>query len=175
MSMQNNSPQQPSKYDIKRLQKLDEQARAARKRIVKKIFKIVLIIFLVVGSIGWLIWYVASQPKISEDEIISRNGIHWHPELSIIVKGVKQEIPAGLGLGGVEMPIHTHDSTGVIHLELGGLVLKSDIALGRFFKVWGKDIRSFGANLEMTVNGKENIEHENYIMQDKDKIELKYN
>ena len=28
--------------------------------------------------------------------------------------------------------------------------------------------------MEMTVNGKENIEFENYIMKDKDKIELHY-
>jgi hypothetical protein len=28
--------------------------------------------------------------------------------------------------------------------------------------------------LKMTVNGKENTEYENYIMQDKDKIELRF-
>ena len=33
---------------------------------------------------------------------------------------------------------------------------------------------SFGANMKMTVNGKENTEYENYIMRDKDKIELRF-
>ena len=33
---------------------------------------------------------------------------------------------------------------------------------------------SFGTNVKMTVNGKENTEYENYAMQDKDKIELRY-
>jgi len=72
------------------------------------------------------------------------------------------------------MPVHTHDSTGVIHLEMSGLIRKENITLGQFFKVWGKDIRSFGTNMTMTVNGKENTEYENYLMQDKDKIELRY-
>jgi hypothetical protein len=173
--MHNNFMQQPNKYDIKRLQKSDEQVRAVRKKTAKKIFKIILMAFLAIGSIGWLIWHVANLPKISESEIISRNGIHWHPELSIVVRGVKQEIPANIGFGAVEMPMHTHDNTGIIHLEFGNLVLKSDITLNNFFKVWGKDLWSFGANVKMTVNGKENTEYENYMMQDNDKIELWYN
>ena len=57
---------------------------------------------------------------------------------------------------------------------MSGLVRKEDITLARFFKVWGKDINSFGTNLTMTVNGKENTEYGNYLMQDKDKIELRY-
>ena len=38
-----------------------------------------------------------------------------------------------------------------------------------------QDIHSFGANMKMTVNGKENTEYENYVMRDKDKIELEFN
>lgn len=173
--MNENKQVHKSEYEIQRRQKLAEQAKFARKKMVKKISKIVLIALLASGSIGWLTWYVANQPKTPESEIISRNGIHWHPELSIIVKGAKQEIPQNIGIGAVHQPIHTHDATGVIHFEFEGLVRKEDIKLGRFFKVWGKDLQSFGANIKMTVNGKENIEYENYMMQDKDKIELQYN
>jgi topoisomerase-4 subunit A len=35
-------------------------------------------------------------------------------------------------------------------------------------------IQSFGTNMKMTVNEEENTEYENYIMQDKDKIEIRY-
>jgi hypothetical protein len=116
-----------------------------------------------------------SQPKTPESDIASRSGLHWHPELAIYVKGVKQDLPANLGIVGSSMaPVHTHEADGVIHLEFQGLVRKSDITLGQFFKSWGKDMRSFGTNLKMTVNGKENTEYENYIMQDKDKIELRF-
>ena len=126
-------------------------------------------------AVGGFIWYVATSPAVPESAIVSRNGLHWHPELAIHVKGIKQEIPAALGLGVIEMPIHTHDSTGIIHLEIGGLVRQEDIMLGQFFKNWGKDIYSFGANMKMLVNGKENAEYENYVMRDKDKIELEFN
>jgi len=44
--------------------------------------------------------------------------------------------------------------------------------LSDFFAVWGKDMRSFGKNMKMTVNGQENTEYENYLMNDHDQIEL---
>ena len=46
--------------------------------------------------------------------------------------------------------------------------------LGRFFEVWGKDFIELGPTVKMTVNGEENTELENYVMQDKDKIELRF-
>ena len=112
----------------------------------------------------------------NNSDIISRNGIHWHPELSIYVKGEKQEIPANIGIGSIHQPIHTHDDSekGILHMEFEGLVRKQETTFGQFLKNWGKDINSFGDIIKMTVNGVENNEHENYLMQDKDKIELFY-
>lgn len=113
----------------------------------------------------------------SDPNIVATGGMHWHPQLAIYIKGVKQEIPANLGLGAVEHEIHTHaddSAQGVIHLEFEGMVRKEDIMLGQFFKVWGKDMRSFGSNMHMSVNGKENTEYENYVMHDGDRIELRY-
>lgn len=130
-----------------------------------------------IGIIASLVWLVASQPKTPEGDIISRSGFHWHPELAIYVKGEKQEIPANIGIGSVHQPIHTHiddNKQGVIHLEFQGLARKQDVELGQFFKNWDKDMRSFGTSMKMTVNGKENTEYENYVMQDKDKIELHF-
>lgn len=125
---------------------------------------------------GLMIFWQKTINKNSPN-ILSRNGFHWHPELTVYVKGVKQEIPPNLGIGAVHMPMHTHSedaSQGIIHLEFQGLVKKSDVTLGRFFQTWGKDMRSLGTNIKMTVNGKENTEYENYVMQDKYKIELNY-
>ena len=129
---------------------------------------------LTVAIIGGLIWYVVTRPPIPEGDIVSRNGFHWHPELIIYVKGEKQEIPENIGIGAIHQPIHTHDDSkqGVVHMEFEGRVLKQDTTLGQFFKNWGKGMRSFGANMKMTVNGQENTEYENYLMHDKDKIEL---
>ncbi|MEK7180234.1 MAG: hypothetical protein AAB706_02055 [Patescibacteria group bacterium] len=145
-----------------------------KKRYMKRVMKQVTLTVLIVLPLGGLIWYGLTRPTIRESEIISRNGLHWHPELVIYVKGQKQEIPTNIGIGAVHQPIHTHDATGTIHLEFQDMVRKQDIILGQFFKNWGKNIQSFGTNMKMTVNGKESTEYENYVMQDKDKIELQY-
>jgi len=134
------------------------------------------IIAAIIILVGGIVWLVASSPKIPESEIVSRTAFHWHPELVIYVQDKKYEIPANIGLGAVHRPIHTHDDSGqgIIHMEFQGLARKQDAVLGQFFKNWGIEMKSLGANMKMTVNGKENTEYENYIMRDKDKIELQY-
>ncbi len=129
-------------------------------------------------------YYVSSQPPIEESDIVSRNGMHWHPHLSIIIDGQAQQIPAGIGLGvSQHYRIHTHEADGVIHLEYSGLVTKDNIRLKEFFKIWGKRfdkecIFEFCNNkqkqVKFLVNGQENQEFENYIMRDNDRIEIRY-
>ena len=162
--------------ELKRQEKMEAKEAVIQTRRTKKIIQWVGWSTFGVAIIAGLVWLVASQPKSPEGEILSRNGFHWHPELAIYVKGEKQEIPANIGLGAVHQPIHTHEDAnqGIIHLEFQGLVRKSDITLGKFLQSWGKDINSFGTNVKMTVNGQENTELENYQMQDKDRIELRY-
>jgi len=160
--------------ELRREQRIEEKQKSARHRAMKRMTKIALIVIVIGGSIGTLVWYIASRPPIPEGEILSRSGLHWHPELAIFVKGEKQEIPANLGIGAVHNPMHTHDSSGVIHLEFQGVVRKDDLKLGRFFEVWGKDFIELGSSVKMTVNGEENAELQNYDMKDGDKIELRY-
>lgn len=140
----------------------------------KKITKWVVIAFFVFGGLGLIVWYIATRPPIPESEIVSRKGLHWHANLSIYVKGVQQDIPTDIGIGAVHKPIHTHDANGTLHMEFAGLARKKNITLDQFFKNWGKDFRSFGDKITMTVNDKENTELENYIMKDNDKIEIRY-
>src|SRR3989344_1213297 len=176
--MENETPlTKKERKELIRQEKTEIKEIAAKQRRVKKIIRWIGWSTLCVAIIGGLVWIVASQPETPESEIVSRAGFHWHPELAIYVKGEKQEIPENIGIGAVHQPIHTHtddNRQGVVHMEFQGLALKQDVTLGQFFKNWGKDIRSFGANMKMTVNGQENLEYENYLMQDKDKIELRY-
>jgi hypothetical protein len=136
------------------------------------------IVFLFAGSIWW-----SKSMQSKDPDVISRNGLHWHPILDVYVKGEKQAIPPNIGIGAQYSsspmgmaPVHTHDDAvdGVVHLEFGGVVRKSDITLGKFLESWGKDINSFGSTLVMKVNGVKNAELENYQMKDGDKIELRY-
>lgn len=160
--------------ELRREQRLEEKREFARHRSMKRMTKIALIIAVIGGSIGAFVWYLATRPSIPEGEIFSRSGLHWHPELAIFVKGEKLEIPANLGIGAVHNPMHTHDSSGVIHLEFQGVVRKDNLKLGRFFEVWGKDFMELGSSVKMTVNNEEKTELQNYILKDKDKIELRY-
>jgi len=179
--MDNNQPlEQLSKKErkeIRRQEKLEAKGTEVQSRRRKRIISRVSWSVFGIAVIAGLVWLVASAPKTPEGDILSRSGFHWHPELAVYVKGVKQEIPPNLGIGAVHQPMHTHVEDapqGVIHLEFQGLVKKSDVTLGKFLQTWGKNINSFGTNVKMTVNGKENTEYENYLMQDKDKIELRY-
>lgn len=180
---QNKSTQQLNNYELKRQQKLEEERIRQRKKTVKQAIKTVIIIAAILGPIAGLVWYGMTRPEIPETDIVSKQGLHWHPELSIEIKGQKQEIPANIGIGAAHNPIHTHDANGQIHLEMQGLVKKDDLRLAQFFKVWGKQFNSTcildscnGTDgvVKMFVNGNENTEFENYQMNDKDKIEIKY-
>ena len=131
-----------------------------------------IVVILLIGTIFILPTPQGIDPN--DPRIVTANGLHWHPQLAIYVKDVQQEIPKNLGLGVVHNPIHTHEDLPIIHLEFQGVVRKDDITLGKFFDVWSKDMRSFGANMRMTVNGVENTEYADYIMRDGDQIELRY-
>lgn len=142
---------------------------------------------LIVGGGAWFVMKSgADQLPPPKSEVLSENGLHWHPELAIFVNGEKQEIPANIGIGtqyastptydsGMRMTaMHTHEPNGVIHFEFPGRVTKEDTKLGNFFRIWGKDFMEFGSSVNMTVNGEPNTELENYPMKDGDKIELRY-
>ena len=148
--------------------------------------KFLLITLAVVALVLVGLWWAGARQQQDDPDVISQSGIHWHPTLEIFVRGEKVDIPANIGLGQQysSLPtydrsmgmtaIHTHEDMPVIHLEFPGLVRSSDITLGTFLRVWGKDIRSFGESVRMTVGGAENTEYEKYIMRDGDTIQLHY-
>lgn len=137
-----------------------------------------------------------TEQTATNSDIVSKEGIHRHPNLAIYIKGRKQEIPANIGIGKryanskwydpmMSMTdFHTHDTSGELHWEvMEGPVTKKHIQLKAFFEVWGKTFNSnqiFDAKngsdemVKMTVNGQPNSEFENYQVKDKDQIEIRY-
>ena len=88
-----------------------------------------------------------------------------------------------MGIGIRHEPIHTHDSSGTLHLEMQGMVRRKDIELERFFEIWGKQFNSncvlefcngSEGTLKMFVNGQPNQEFDKYQMKDGDLIEIRY-
>ncbi len=106
---------------------------------------------------------------------------HIHPNVQIMVNGKQQVIPANLGIGATCMTsIHTHDTTGKIHIESPE---KRDFTLGDFFAVWKQNFSSTQLlsnttdathSIKVTLNGKEVSTYENTVMNDGDNIVISY-
>lgn len=61
--------------------------------------------------------------------------MHFHPHLDVFVNGKHVEVPAGIGISSSFMsPLHTHDNSGVIHVEASHV---QRFTLGQFLAVWG--------------------------------------
>ncbi len=63
--------------------------------------------------------------------------VHIHQHLDLFVDGTRVVVPSGIGIdpGGTFLaPLHTHDDTGIIHVESP---VRRDYTLGEFFGVWG--------------------------------------
>lgn len=90
------------------------------------------------------------------------NALHIHQHLDLFINGKLTPIPADIGVNEIARfiaPIHTHDTTGVIHVESDRI---QDFTLGQFFDIWGvrltKDcIGGYCTNatstLKMYING----------------------
>jgi len=61
--------------------------------------------------------------------------LHAHQHLDVFVNGKRVVVPAGIGIGdGLLSPLHTHDDSGVVHVE--STTVRS-YSLAEFFAVWG--------------------------------------
>ena len=106
---------------------------------------------------------------------------HIHPILRIIANGKPQEIPANIGIkGGCMNPLHTHDASGVLHVESPE---KRDFTVADFFAVWGQpfskdQILNYKADamhpIRTSVNGTSVDTNENTVLRDKDQIVITY-
>jgi len=75
--------------------------------------------------------------------------LHVHSELSLFVHGTQVQIPAFIGMaptaaGGCLYWLHTHDASGIIHVEAGSPSAPNGgpYTLGMFFDIWGEPLSS---------------------------------
>jgi len=81
--------------------------------------------------------YVAAAGLPYAEEMLS---VHYHAHLDVIVDGKPMPVPAYLGfvatgnkVAGLA-PLHTHDASGIIHIEND---VPADFVLGQVFTEWG--------------------------------------
>jgi hypothetical protein len=78
-------------------------------------------------------------PQTMEGQVL-----HIHDHLDVYVDGKHVTVPANIGIStsqGFLAALHTHDTTGIIHVESP---VQEDFTLGQFFDVWGVDLGSTG-------------------------------
>ncbi|MGX9787206.1 hypothetical protein [Mycobacterium sp. MMS18-G62] len=88
---------------------------------------------------------------------------HIHAHLDVLVDGQAVPVPATIGIDakhGTISPLHTHDASGVIHIESP---VKRQFSLGEFFSEWDVSLSADnvgalrvgdGKSLRVFVNGK---------------------
>jgi hypothetical protein len=64
---------------------------------------------------------------------------HVHTHLAIFRNGEMLTIPAAIGLTGCTYELHTHDWSGILHVEAPAV---KRFTLGQFFAVWGQPLSS---------------------------------
>ena len=99
-----------------------------------------LIAVAVVAGIGLYLVVAPSFASPPYDCIAEQNYyIHVHPYLQITINGNPVTVPDGVGVlqgGGCLEPIHTHDGSGVLHVELSQAESGRNWTLGDFFTIW---------------------------------------
>jgi hypothetical protein len=108
--------------------------------------------------------------------------MHIHPQLSLLVNGISINVPEQIGIDpsmwkdhtldefGMQSipemnmsamaPLHTHDSSGVVHVES---TVNRNYTLGEFLD---------GKTVKMEVNGKPLADFRNHVLRDGEQIKL---
>ena len=128
-----------------------------------------------------------APPSIEEDDRIlevclqthTNDLMHYHANLSIVIRGENQVIPAETGvIPGCMRGIHTHDDTGRLHIETPE---EMEARLEHFFQIWEQPFSSTqlldesvadGESISLTVNGDLVEDPRNHILADGQELVL---
>lgn len=109
---------------------------------------------------------------------------HIHAHLAIFVDGAPVAVAADVGVSAaarIESPMHTHDASGVVHIEASG---PSDaFTLGAFFDLWGvtfddQQLGGYqdagGRSVQVYVDGQQISDPARYVLRPHDDIVVGY-
>jgi len=108
---------------------------------------------------------------------------HTHASVQIYDDGKKEPVPANIGIDqatGTISPLHTHDTSGIIHMEADR---EFDFTLGQLIAIWGVEfsdsqigsLKSQGdQKLQVYLNGQRVNDPVNVIMPEKGNLVIGY-
>ena len=129
-----------------------------------------LVTLLLLGGFGvYYLTTISSQPfpcvTVAPDQL----AYHWHTTLKVYSGSTQIMIPANVGLSAVCVePLHTHDTSGTIHIETD---VNRVYSIGDFYRVWGK---SFDSPTQMNVNGTAVSPSPSVVLYDLETIDIHY-
>ncbi|MFO0725390.1 MAG: hypothetical protein U1E65_16525 [Myxococcota bacterium] len=115
-------------------------------------------------------------------KVLSNQPMHIHPNLRIFVSGQEVAVPANIGIapnlwkdhsmdkyiGDMgAAPIHTHDSSGTLHVESS---VTARYTLGNFLKIWGLNLK--GHSVSVNADGHTYKRPSSVPLKDHEQIEL---
>lgn len=99
-------------------------------------------------------------------------GQHYHAQLSVVVDGQRQSVPAQIGINSNCMAeVHTHDRSGKIHIETPANS-GHQYSIRDFFAVWGKPLKRSGYKRVITVNDSSTTPR--HTIKESDRITIRY-
>lgn len=133
----------------------------------------------------WKPEYAHLQQRIHEMGLppVGKETFHIHAMLHVYVGGLLSPIPRDIGIEvskGRETSLHTHDSTGIVHMETNR---RFPFTLGDFFNVWGVKLGPAqvggltglgGDRLHFYLNGRPLANPAAYVMKNGDSIVIGY-
>jgi len=182
-----------SRHELKELKRKEKEEQIRLEEGKKKTGKTRknIIKYSIIGIIGVIIIYflfnLFSKPVVKS---YTDGPVHWHASLDVFICGNKMDVPkeAPVGEHHLGLPLlHTHADR-LIHIE-GQVWKKEDISFGAYMDAINvpfsndtiMEYKNDGMcndgklnKVKMLVNGKENFELRNYVVKDKDKIEIRY-
>lgn len=85
----------------------------------------------------WPDWNYTGTDPIDGVTCATSEAYHIHAMISIYRNGTRLALPKNIGRSACNYDLHTHDGTGVIHVETA---TPKAFTLGQFFSVWGQTL-----------------------------------
>jgi hypothetical protein len=96
----------------------------------------------IVSPPGWNAWVPpAGRATVAGVGCLVNENFHQHSLVSIYKDGVRQGLPGNIGRGACNYELHTHDVTGVVHIETD---VAKKFSLGQFFALWNQPLAANG-------------------------------
>ncbi|MBI5226207.1 hypothetical protein HY994_03120 [Candidatus Micrarchaeota archaeon] len=154
----------------------------ASKRVFVVLVFLAAALGLILGSRPALL-VLGELPELSFPDTVADYPVHWHARVRIVDGPDEIIIPANVGLpsDGPESPVHTHDESGVLHVEAHRLADLPPSTLAYFFSLWPQPLNASCVTdvctdstrqMRFFVNGAERLDWLTYDLADGDDIEF---